>query len=556
MDGYIQLEKSDCQNCYKCIRACPVKSIAFKDNQAQIIQQECIQCGQCFVVCPQNAKKIRDDTATAKHLIASGKKVIVSLAPSFVANYSGANISSMSQALKKLGFYEMEETALGATVVKQQYEQMLKEEPNSVIISSCCHSLNSLIEKYYPQALSYLAKVVTPMQAHCRMIKERYEDCYTVFIGPCISKKAEAEQYAGDVDCVLTFDELSQWLKKERIIISAVEEPAEDTGRARLFPTKAGIIRTMIKQKGINYIAIDGAENCISSIKDIISGKLTNCFIEMSLCTGSCVGGPAMDMENRLPITDVILVNDYAGEKDFDVKRPEKVVKSHYYIGSNNQMPGAAALHKILEQMGKTDENDQLNCGSCGYNTCREKAIAIYQGKAQINMCLPYLLKKSQSFSDNVIEHTPNGIIILDEDLCVQQINGAACEIVNLPSSKMIIGLPVDRILDTDICRQAIEAQDVIKDVVVYLSDYNKYVSQSAFYNKDYKVTTVLLKDVTETETAKLRKAQTNAKTVEITNSIIEKQMRVVQEIASLLGETVAETQVALSKMEDTLCDE
>lgn len=555
MDNFIQLEKSNCQNCYKCIRACPVKSIAFKDNQAQILQQECIQCGMCFVVCPQSAKKIRNDISYAKQLIASGKPVLVSLAPSFVANYVGANLASMKTALKKLGFSDVQETAQGATVVKQQYEELLKNNKQSLLISSCCHSLNSLIEKYYPQALPYLAKVVSPMQAHCRMMKEQAPDCYTVFIGPCISKKAEAEQYKGDVDCVLTFEELSQWLSEQQVAIQPQPEQ-ELGGKARLFPTAGGIIRTMTQQKDINYISVDGPEHCIQALKDIINGNIQNCFVEMSFCTGSCIGGPAMDKAQKLLISDTLRVNQYARTQDFAVTAPKNLTKNHFFLSNNTKRPGAAQIDAILAQMGKADPKKQLNCGSCGYNSCKEKAIAVYQGKAQINMCLPYLLEKSQSFSDNVIQHTPNGIIVLDQNLMIQQINQAACDIVNLPGAKTILGLSIDRILDPEICNMAMENRQVVKDKIVYLSDYNKYVSQTAFYDEEYGVTGLIIRDITEEQTAKEKKAQTNAKAIEITNNVIEKQMRVVQEIASLLGETVAETQIALSKMEDTLGDE
>lgn len=554
-ENYIQFNRENCQNCYKCIRACPVKSIAFKDNRAQIIQSDCIQCGACFVVCPQNAKVIRTDYPLVKQRLKEGKKVIASLAPSFVANYPGSNITSMKAALKKLGFYDVQETALGATVVKTEYENILKEKQAGVVISSCCHTLNSLIEKYYPMALPYLAKVVTPMRAHRRMIKEEHPDAFIVFIGPCISKKAEIEEYAGDVDCAITFIELSRWLKEEGVTIETLPEKSRP-GKARLFPTTGGIIKTMTLQQDIDYIAIDGPENCINALKDVIDGNIKDCFIEMSFCTGSCIGGPAMEREKPAPVRDAITVNSYAGQEDFSVKFPQNTSKSHTYMGGGHRRPGAAEIDRILAQMGKSDPAKRLNCGSCGYNSCYEKAIAVYQGKAQINMCLPYLIEKSQSFSDNVIEHTPNGIIVMDENFIIQQINRAACDIVNMPAPKAIVGLGLDRIIDTAVCEEAVESGQVIKDRLTYLPDYDKYVSQTAFYDSEYKVSALIIRDVTEERTAKERKARTNAKAVEITGSVIEKQMRVVQEIASLLGETVAETQIALSKMEETLKDE
>ena len=213
MSNCLTLKKSNCKNCYKCIRYCPVKAIRFSGNQAHIIGNECILCGQCFVVCPQNAKQIVDETEKVKVLLQGPNPVIVSLAPSFVVNYEGVGIKAMRDALQNLGFYDVEETAIGATIVKNEYERMLKEDDRDIIITSCCHSVNLLIQKYFPSTLEYLADVVSPMQAHCNDIKKRFPNARTVFIGPCVAKKDEAEHYEGIVDAVLTFEELTNWLK-------------------------------------------------------------------------------------------------------------------------------------------------------------------------------------------------------------------------------------------------------------------------------------------------------------------------------------------------------
>ena len=244
MPNCLTLKKSNCKNCYKCIRHCPVKAIRFSGNQAYIIGNECILCGQCFVVCPQNAKEIIDETEKVKVFLQSGEPVIVSLAPSFVANYDGVGIGAMREALKKLGFYDAEETAIGATIVKTEYEPMLREEDRDIIITSCCHSVNLLIQKYFPAELEYLADVLSPMQAHCIDIKKRYPNAKTVFIGPCVAKKDEAEHYKGIVDAVLTFEELTKWLKKEKIEIDKTMDSSEES-RARFFPTTGGVLKTM-----------------------------------------------------------------------------------------------------------------------------------------------------------------------------------------------------------------------------------------------------------------------------------------------------------------------
>ncbi len=557
MTEYLKLKKSNCVNCYKCIRHCPVKSIKYSTGQAQIVSDECILCGQCFVVCPQNAKEIRNDVPSAMELIKSGP-VIASLAPSFVANYPGATAATMEKALKQLGFTGVEETAIGASIVKTEYERIIAEGKQEVIISTCCHSVNTLVEKYYPEVLPYLATVVSPMQAHCQKIKQEHPGAKTVFIGPCISKKAEADAYPGYADCVLTFEELSGWLKQEGITVEQGEDHLEES-RARLFPTTGGILRTMkCDSPDYAYLVVDGIENVLAALDDIKQGRLKKCFIEMSICAGSCIGGPAMERERRRPVTDTIAVNRYAGRKDFVVDQPDgkDLIKDHRFIGLHRQMPGEKEIEEILHKTGKFTKEQELNCGACGYSTCREKAIAVYQGKADLNMCLPFLTQKAQSFSDTIINNTPNGIIVLNEDLEVQQINSAACHIMNIRHASDVLGDQVIRILDPKVFLDVMSSGRSIRDEKVYLAEYKRYVEQSVIYDRSYHIVMCIMRDVTEEERERKKKEEISQSTIEVTDRVIEKQMRVVQEIASLLGETTAETKIALTNLKDSLNDE
>ena len=286
MSKCLMLKKSNCKSCFRCVRKCPVKAIRFSGNQAHIIGNECILCGNCVVQCPQNAKEIADGIEKVRVLIQSGDPVVASLAPSFIANYDGIGIESMRRALKKLGFFDVEETAIGATIVKNEYERLISEEERDVIITSCCHSINLLIQKRYPECLEFLADVMSPMQAHCSDIKKRIPNAKTVFIGPCVAKKDEAEYYEDIVDAVLTFEELDQMLNEGRIELD-VETDADENSRARFFPTTGGVLKTMAQNApGYTYLAIDGVENCMTALKDIASGKIHKCFIEMSACIG------------------------------------------------------------------------------------------------------------------------------------------------------------------------------------------------------------------------------------------------------------------------------
>ncbi len=558
MPNCLTLKKSNCKNCYKCIRHCPVKSIRFSGNQAHIIGNECILCGQCFVVCPQNAKQIVNETEKVKVLLQSGDPVIVSLAPSFVANYDGVGIESMRDALKKLGFYDVEETAVGATIVKNEYERMLKEDNRDIIISSCCHSINLLIQKYFPAQIEFLADVISPMQAHCKDIKNRHPLAKTVFIGPCVAKKDECEYYEGIVDATLTFEELTVWLKAENIELKN-EMDYKETSRSRFFPTTGGILKTMAKNiEGYTYMALDGVENCIAALKEIESGKIHHCFIEMSACVGSCVGGPVMEKHHHSPIKDYISVASFAGEKDFEVNQPESLAlkKAFSMIERRLQPPSDSEIQSILRQMGKFKPSDELNCGSCGYNTCREKAIAIYHGKAEISMCLPYLKDKAESFSDNIVNNSPSGLIVLNENLEVQQINKAARKIMNIRSASDVLGEQVIRILDPKVFLDVLKTGRSVTDQRIYLAEYDKYIEQTVIHDNEYHLLICIMRDVSDEEKERKTKENIRYRTVEIADKVVEKQMRIVQEIASLLGETAAETKIALAKLKESISDE
>lgn len=553
----LTLKKSNCKNCYKCIRHCPVKAIRFSGNQAHIIGDECILCGHCFVVCPQNAKEIVNETEKVRVLLQS-YPVYVSLAPSFIANYEGVGINAMRTALKKLGFADVEETALGATVVKNEYDRLLREEKRDIVISSCCHSVNLLIQKYFPKELPYLADVLSPMQAHCADLKRRHSGAKTVFIGPCVAKKDEAAHYDGIVDAVLTYEELTDWLNHEGVVLEK-EMDSQQESRARFFPTTGGILKTMnLDAPGYRYMAIDGIENCISALKDIENGNIHHAFIEMSSCVGSCVGGPVMEKYHPSPVREYIAVAEYAGDKDFVVEQPDSNdLRKHFsLIERENKMPSEYEINAALRQMGKMSKRDELNCGSCGYNTCREKAIAICQGKAEASMCLPYLQKKAEGFSDRIVNNTPNGIIVLNDAFEVQQINEAAMDIMHIRSASDVLGEQVVRIMDPAVFYEVQKKKFNVHNRRVYLAEYKRYVELTVVYDTDNHLFIGIMRDITDEEKEREKKESISKQTIETADKVVDKQMRIVQEIASLLGETAAETKIALTKLKESIKDE
>ena len=557
MADFLKLKKSNCKNCYKCIRHCPVKAIRFSGNQAHIVENECILCGRCYVVCPQNAREIPDSIETVRTMLTGKEKLYASVAPSFVAQFPGVGIEGLRAAIKQLGFVDAEETAIGATIVKREYERILAEGKQDVLISSCCHSVNLLIQKYFPAELPFLADVISPMEAHAKDIKRRHPDAKVVFIGPCIAKKDEAETYK-NVDVVMTFSELAAWLDKREIPV--VPSPdANENSKTRIFPTTGGVISSMdCRPAGYKYLAVDGVENCIAALRDVEAGKLSKCFLELSACEGGCLGGPVLKKDGISAIRSYFDVNEYAGEKDFDVPQPDmaSLRKRFEYLERNVKMPSESEIMDIMRQMGKMKPSDELNCGSCGYDTCRDKAIAIYQGKAEVSMCLPYLKDRAENFSDTIINHTPNGIFVLNDKLEVQQINRAALRMMNISRESDVLGEPVVRIMDPKIFMEVKSAGRGVSGMNMYLAEYDRYVEMSIIYDRELHVIIAIMRDITAEETEKERKEEVNRQTVDIADKVIQKQMRIVQEIASLLGETAAETKIALTKLKESIADE
>ena len=552
MGEIIRLKESNCKDCYKCIRHCPVKAISFADNQAHIITDECILCGMCFVVCPQNAKEIREDLASVKEAVRAGREVYASVAPSFIADFDLDSFEDMAALLKKLGFTGAEETALGAEMVSRRYEELLQSGKYPALISSCCPSINLLIQKYYPDLLGRLAPVLTPMQAHCKTIKKQHPGAYTVFIGPCISKKDESD-HSDYTDAALTFDELREWLNTEGMSVSRRAEDAQPGKRSRFYPTSGGILKSMDMPEGYVGVAIDGVENCMGVLKELQEGTLKNVFIEMSACEGSCISGPCIRDHHISRLGGALEVARFAGKEDFGVKAPDELKEDFSFKGLRRVQPGAEAIQAVLDKMGKRTPDKELNCGCCGYNTCREKAIAVCQGKAEIEMCLPFLKEKAESFSDKIINNTPNAIFVLNEDLEVQQINHAALKMFKLHSPDDILHSPIVRLLNpTDYMNVALTGKSIMSKCH-YVAEYKIFVEETIVFDKQYRILICIMRDVTEREKLKNEDLELRRQTIEVTDKVIDKQMRVAQEIASLLGETTAETKIALTKLKDAI---
>ena len=555
MNEILRLNASNCKNCYKCIRHCPVKAIRFSAGQAHVVGDECILCGQCFAVCPQNAKQISCDLEKVKVMLMSAP-VYASIAPSFAAAFPGVGITALREAMKKLGFCDAEETAIGAEIVKNEYERILREETPDVLVSSCCTSVNLLMRKHYPDTLFALAPVVSPLQAHCLDIKRRHPAAKTVFIGPCIAKKYEAQE-SDYIDAVLSFEELHEWLQRENIAPIAQEDDISG-GKTRLFPTTGGILASMAKQSDYTYLAVDGIEKCAEVLEEIRAGTLHRCFIELSACQGSCANGPLLGKHPATPALNTAQILRYATDGAFAVEQPGKdgCARSFSPLQQTVRPPLESQITEVLAKMGKTTPEDQLNCGSCGYNTCREKAIAVIQGKAEQSMCLPYMMKKTEGFSDTIVENSPNGILVLNSDLEVQKINHEACRLLRVQNEKDVLGDQVIRLMDPEAFLRVRRKPRMLESEQLYLAEYECYVDRTILYNGDCHLYICILRDVSESMLQQEKKTEMRMQAVAIADDVAKKQMKIVQDIASLLGETAADTLIAINRLKETISDD
>ena len=565
MVNYLEFKNARCKDCYKCLRECPVKAIEVINHQAQIIDKRCILCGKCTSVCPQNAKKVHSEKDAVIRLLESGKKVIASVAPSFVSSFSVQDFNVFKIALGKLGFDDAEETAVGAAIVTAKYKEMLLSKKYKNLISSACPAVNRMIELYYPEALPYLAPVDSPMLAHAKILKKRYPDAKLVFIGPCIAKKREAAE-SGLLDGVLTFEDLQELFEAHNIIledIAKIPVAKEDNtvNRAKYYPISRGIIKSFENYvDGYEFVAVDGADKCREVLENINS--LSNMFLELNSCEYACINGPCSLIPKGVAVKANGEIREYTN-KDItkggtsSIKIPKDIDFSlvHKRIKPDDHIPSAKEIEDILAKTGKFTPKDELNCGACGYNTCREKAWAVANGYADIEMCLPYMRERAESMSNEIIENSPNGIILINYDFKIIDINNKAISLYGI-QDKFIKGRDIYEFIDATDFMSAVSEEKNIYRKKLYIPNTKKFAEVSIIVLKKEKVLFGVFKDITEETTYDEKLASVKLETISTTDEVIKKQMRVAQEIASLLGETTAETKVALLKLKKTLLDE
>ena len=553
---YLDFKDAKCKDCFKCLRECPVKAIRYENHQAKIIEQRCILCGRCTLVCPQNAKQVHSETDSVLALLSSGKKVVASLAPSFVSSFDTQDFEVMREALLSLGFADVEETAIGAKAVTEEYRRLLETGEFKNFITSACPAVNRMIRIYYPNALKYLAPVPSPMVAHARMLKKRDPEASVVFIGPCIAKKREAAE-SGIIDGVLTFEELKTVFEQKNIRLCEIEaKRAVDGGglKARYYPIPRGIIKSFDSlPEGYEYVAVDGVERVSEALREMDS--LTGLFLEMNCCEHACIGGPCALPGKGGSIKSNENVRRYAAKGQGETAIPAAdidLTEKHPRIILDDFVPSETDIRAVLAKTGKNSPADELNCGACGYSTCREKAIAVLNGYADIEMCLPYMRSRAESMSNEIIQNTPNGIVLMADDFRILDINARAMKLLGITEHDVKGMLAFECFDAEEFIAAATKGRNLSKKRV-YVQRTKKYIELSIVLLQEHKVLFGVMKDITESVEYDEKLNAVKMKTLATTDEVIKKQMRVAQEIASLLGETTAETKVALSKLKETL---
>ncbi len=554
---------NECHDCYKCIRECPVKAIKIENGHASVIGERCIACGNCVKACPSNAKRVRTDIDKAKNLIRAQKDVYVSLAPSWSGVFDVSE-EKMVSILKRLGFKGVSETALGAQEVSIKTAEMLNNAEKGLFISSACPVIVNFIRKYRPEFANCVTPVGSPAMTHARMLKDKYgENISIVFIGPCIGKKNESDEYKL-FDVALTFEELKLWLNDEAIDISSIPADPENkfvpksAYEGSLYPIDGGMNETIRKigiKKEVQLMDISGLLSFERALNQLNPAKLDKTiFVEALSCEGGCVAGPCISTEKAgISIVSDVLANVKTREIIPKVPEtvvdmavvPKKVVTSEYPIED---------ILKTLKKIGKHTVDDELNCGGCGYATCRDLAKALLDGDAETSMCVSYMRKIAMRKANAMLRCMPSATVMVDSNMNIIEANDAFMRMftgdmydVFKTRPDGVAGAAIDRIVDfADIFKTILDTgKDLHKE---RYPSKNRLYDISAFTIEEHEIVGAVITDVTQTESNREKISQK-------AHEVISKNISIVQEIACLLGEHMVETETLLSSIANDFDD-
>lgn len=532
----IRVRHGLCKSCYACIRSCEIKATSIKQGQASIIEDDCLSCGACMAVCPQHAREIRDDVSTINNLLKGATPVWASLAPS--AALGPLSFEEWEQQLKRVGFAGVSLTSWGAVPVSAAYASAAQR--NGWTLTTACPSAVRLVTRFFPKLTPHLAPVASPMVTHGAWLKQTYK-ARVVFIGPCAAKKWEAAQ-STQVDGVLTFAEAERLLATGSGLGAATPEVHLSFSSHGLvhYPIPGGL-SSQVHQP---VLAIDGVHELVGFLARVERRETTpSGIVEMSACRGSCLGGAvAYRRELSMPERRQLLLQ--ASEHSY---HHSVAVRSVYLPSSRRNSAAEETIQEILRQLGKTDASREYNCGACGYHTCREKAQAVAEGRAELAMCLPYMRAKAESLANLILESTPNAVIVVNRDLVIEEWNVTAERMFGAPASRAL-GQNVGDFLPSEDYHLAFAQQESIAGRKLALRP-DLITALTITLVKGGELAMGVYSDITQIEEQSQALLKVRQETVEKAQEVINKQMRVAQEIASLLGETTAESKMLLLKL-------
>ena len=556
----IYTEVRQCHDCYKCLRQCRVKAINIQDGHARVNPDYCILCGHCVSVCPMQAKKVRSDVERVKLLLRLRKKVILSLAPSFVAEFSGIDTGSLINGLKYLGFYGVSETALGAEQINIAVARMLQEKPG-LYISSACPSVVELINRYYPQYAERICAMLSPALTHARMLRHQYgDDIGVVFAGPCIAKKKEADDNPDLLNIAITFRELRQWFEEEGIDLSAM---SSGTGndfiptRARegaLYPIEGGMIAGIEPTGSItdcSFMTFSGIRAIQDALTDLERLKDRGpVFLELLACEGGCVNGPQINRTGATALKRYDVIRTAAVDSPIRQNRQTVPVE---HLWKSPAVPAhrytAEQIREALKRIGKFGPEDELNCGSCGYDTCRNFAEAMLDDRAEEKMCMGYIRRLASKQANALLNAMPSGVVITDETLTIIDSNRRFAEILGPDIERAYEAMPHleganlrKTISFADLFTQVLEKglPSLQRDVKVE----SRIFHVTIFTIEKHRRVGGIIQDITAPA---IQKEQI----VKKAKQVITQNLQTVQKIAYLLGENASDSEVILNSIVD-----
>lgn len=551
---YIILEEANCHNCMRCVRACPTNAMTYIDNKPQIVKDDCIYCGNCYAICPHEAKKVCSDFELVKQWL-KDEEVYLSVAPSFAVVFP--QMKSFIQLLKHRGFKEVSETARGAAVVSKAYANLIKDGSMKNIISTCCPVVTNLVEKYYGDLCDNLAPVVSPMITHGLMIKQQHPNCKVVFLSPCIAKFKEIDdpRNKGVIDAVVSMQEILDWIECDLSEDEVGMWKEFEGDIARLYPTTGGILATLPKDSNYKYVSIEGIDRIKRMLDAMRDGTLEGYFFEASACMGSCIEGPLLqhfkhnEWLGQSMIREAVDLNATIAQGnvplDLDITWKDACVQHTYHSEEE--------IQQQLIAMGKTDVSKMHDCGACGYETCRLKAVAVLDGKADPDICLPAALEKAKSLSNMILDNTPNGIVVLDTNANIVELNPAAKKLLCIGNVNPS-GMPISALLPDDaLLRLILSTKDDTEYIRIWYAGYGKLIDHAIVNINGQDRIVLILMDRTKENRREMQMKEMRDRTMKVTQQVIDEQMTTVQEIASILGETTARSKVALTRLKEAM---